>query len=332
MWFDAHLDLAYLAESGRDVSKPLSECGGPNQPAAVSIHSLQRSDVIGFLGTIFVLPEVGVDSSLSQIEKVRRKSLKQLRFYQEQFANGTLIPMTDQMTVVDDQLLCGLSIENPECIQTPEELVWWRDQGVVTVSLAWNNPTRFAGGVKSKRGLTSLGWELINVAHDNAVLIDVSHLNDKSLDAVLNRYDGVVIASHSNCRELLKTPIHSPPQRHLPDWAIKEIARRGGVIGLNFYQGALVAPNSRRAQVDDFVRHANYIRDLAGRIEVIGIGSDMDGGISANELCDPIRCHADLEFVESALVGNGWSSSDLAGIQGENWLRVLRTQQMRKEY
>ena len=61
------------------------------------------------------------------------------------------------------------------------------------------------------------------------VVHDLSHLSDVSMDQLLELTDRPVIASHSNCRALLP----GDDMRHLRDESIREIARRGGVIGLN---------------------------------------------------------------------------------------------------
>ena len=52
-WFDAHLDLAYLAECGRDMAAPLDPSAGPHPPAAVTFPSLAAGRVEACLGTIF---------------------------------------------------------------------------------------------------------------------------------------------------------------------------------------------------------------------------------------------------------------------------------------
>src|SRR5262245_23676355 len=52
-WFDAHLDLACLAENGRDMTRGLADCGGPWRPAALTFRSMAEGGVRACLGTIF---------------------------------------------------------------------------------------------------------------------------------------------------------------------------------------------------------------------------------------------------------------------------------------
>src|SRR5690606_23338569 len=130
-----------------------------------------------------------------------------------------------------------------------------------------------------------------------------------------------VIATHSNARALL-----GAGERHLPDDAIREISRRGGVIGLNLYS-AFLAPGlaeSGRATIDDCIRHIEHICDVAGGRGHIGLGSDIDGGFAADRLPDGIDLPRDLARLAEALQARGWSDGDIGPLAWGAWARFWR--------
>src|SRR6267142_6891604 len=98
------------------------------------------------------------------------------------------------------------------------------------------------------------------------------------------------MASHSNCRSIV------PTDRQLSDEMIKAIAGRGGVIGINFFDKFLLRPavhKTRRATLADVVEHVKHMCALAGNADHVGIGTDMDGGIGAEQIPAEIRTSAD---------------------------------------
>ena len=83
---------------------------------------------------------------------------------------------------------------------------------------------------------------------------------------------------HSNCRAIVAT------DRQISDDMIREIARRGGVIGINFYDRFLLQVRVRQAPatLEDVVKHVRHICDLTGTASHVAIGTDMDGDWDAN--------------------------------------------------
>lgn len=94
-FFDGHLDLAYLAENGRDLSRPETECGGPHLPAAVTFPALRAGGVRACLATIFTEPggtdAVGYPRADSQAAHARGRA--QLARYQAWMHAGLLAPL-----------------------------------------------------------------------------------------------------------------------------------------------------------------------------------------------------------------------------------------------
>lgn len=175
------------------------------------------------------------------------------------------------------------------------------------------------------RGITSKGRLLLKNMAKMGVMLDLSHLNDKSFWDALDAYPGPgVFASHSNARSVCNIP------RNLNDDQIKAIAERDGVIGLNAFS-AFVDPD--RPGVDRFIDHAVYIADLVGTrhlsfgFDFIDYMNDEDLESIGGELPgNPgLNGAEDVPNLISEMKKRGFSNSDLKGIAWENFARVWRT-------
>ncbi len=237
------------------------------------------------------------------------------------------------------QLQLGILIENADPVRSPDELPWWVERGVVAIGLAWWTSSRYAGGNGTDEGLTDLGRDMIRAMDDLGVIHDLSHLSQRASDELLEATDRPVIASHSNARALLGGTDNPGWQRHLSDDSIREIGRRGGVIGLNlcanflrFYPGledgnpttlAGEATGAARPTLDDAIALVEHVCDITGSRAHVGLGSDMDGGFSATQMCEEIESPADLGKLASALVRRGWSDAEVEGFRRGNWRRFF---------
>lgn len=135
------------------------------------------------------------------------------------------------------------------------------------VSLTWNTENRFGGGNATKVGLKEDGKRLLDELHQQNIAIDFSHTSDALADGILNYIEDKhlsipVLASHSNARRVVDHP------RNLPDPIAKEIFRRGGVIGLNFYH--LFVGESE----EGFVRHIDHWLQMGGEQQIC-FGADF---------------------------------------------------------
>ena len=163
-----------------------------------------------------------------------------------------------------------LSIEGGEMIESIEDLYYLKECGVRTIALTWNNDNKIGGGVGGDGiGLTEFGKSVVRKMNELGILIDVSHLNDKTFYDVAKITDSPLIATHSNSREVLNHP------RNLTDEMFKIIRDSGGVAGLNFLPYFI--SKNEKCTIDDMMRHINHFLDLDGA-ENIGIGTDFDGG------------------------------------------------------
>lgn len=134
--------------------------------------------------------------------------------------------------------------------------------------LTWNYENRYACGASSDqhRGLTEEGKELTKYLIDQGIILDISHLSDQGAEDLMTLTDKPIIASHSNVRSVCPHP------RNLPEGLIRELIRRQGLIGINFF-APFVGENP---QVEDLLRHMDVILSLGGE-DVLALGGDLDG-------------------------------------------------------
>ena len=141
--------------------------------------------------------------------------------------------------------------------------------GVRMLTLTWNGENELGSGIKADHGLSPFGREAVREMERQGILVDASHLNDQGFDDLLNVAEKPFTASHSNARSVC------PHKRNLTDGQIRELVRRGCLIGLNFYN-AFLRPDGCPAALDDVWRHAAHFLEL-GAENCLALGSDADG-------------------------------------------------------
>lgn len=141
--------------------------------------------------------------------------------------------------------------------------------GLRVMGLCWDtNELATSAWDSEDLGLTKEGKELVDILGAYGVIIDVSHLSDKSFYDVLERTPYPVIATHSNFRDICPSP------RNLTLDMAKRIVMRGGVIGLNLCPEFL--SSTGKAGKDDIYRHVDYALEKLGE-DVLCFGCDVDG-------------------------------------------------------
>jgi len=315
---------------------------GRYQPAGVTLPALLGGNVRACLATIFTEAQTDPDDPeaetgahaypIGDAEAAHRAGLRQLKLYHAWRDAGVIDLMARRHSgapppclraAAPSCLLTGLLMECADPVVEPDDLDWWADQGVVAIGMAWWHQSRYAGGNGVETGLTDLGRALVPRMDDLGIVHDASHLSDRSLRELLDLTDAPVIATHSNCRALMGTDAPVRAQRHLADETIMEIARREGVIGLNLYR-RFIAPDlgdADRPSIDDAVAHVEHVCDLAGDRAHVGLGSDMDGGLTANDLPEGIDRPANLSKLTDALAARSWSDDDVHAFAWRNWAR-----------
>ena len=148
-----------------------------------------------------------------------------------------------------------------------------RENGCLIASLTWNGKNDLAGGAHAQEyGLSDFGKEAASEMERCGMVIDVSHLSDRGLSDLLKIARRPFIATHSNSRTVLGH------MRNLPDEYIREIIKRGGLIGINYFKEFLAGTGagSDRFWLDSIAAHIEYILSLGGE-NAVALGSDYDG-------------------------------------------------------
>jgi membrane dipeptidase len=229
--------------------------------------------------------------------------------------------------------------------------------GVRYMTLTHNNTNDWADSSRDEpkhNGLTDFGKDVVREMNRLGMLVDVSHVSDKTMSDVLDISTAPIIASHSSARALSNHP------RNIPDDLLKRIAKNGGVVMVNFYpafidQKYYDADRARDARLksqldalaerfkDDpkrladerkklfdadplpatplsvLIDHFDHVAKVAG-IDHVGIGSDFDGVPSLPVGMEDI---SKLPNITYELLRRGYSEKDVQKVLGENLLRVF---------
>ena len=233
--------------------------------------------------------------------------------------------------------------------------------GARYLSPTWSVSTSWAGSsgddAGKTRGLNEFGKQVIREMNRLGMMVDVSHVSDKTFWDILSTSRKPVIATHSACRAI------APVSRNLDDEMIRALAKTGGVVCVIFYPEFLepgwsekreqvdreIAPLVQQASADEkgdaahkklardrvrreqyakrlppvtvarLVDHIDHIVRLVG-VDHVGIGSDFDGVQAA--LSD-LASVADLPNLTRELLRRGYSEADVDKILGGNILRVM---------
>ncbi len=223
-----------------------------------------------------------------------------------------------------------MGIEGGHAVEdSPRLLRDYYSLGVRYMTLTHTNTNNWADSsgdindakVQHHNGLTLLGKEIIHEMNRLGMMVDISHVADKTFWDALDASQAPLIASHSSARAVTNVP------RNMTDDMIRALAKKGGVIQVNFYcnfisQKVADAPKDTklRASLEDVVAHIDHIRQVAG-IDAIGIGSDFDGIECAPEDLDDVSKFPNLT---RALLEKGYSVADIEKIYGGNTLRLMR--------
>jgi membrane dipeptidase len=123
------------------------------------------------------------------------------------------------------------------------------------------------------------------------------------------------VASHSNVRAICNH------MRNLDDDQIRALAKKGGLMGINFATSFLVegARSGSDVQLSDLVDHIDHIVDLVG-IDYVALGSDYDGAT----IPDPLRDAAHTPALIEEMRRRGYDDDSIRKFGRDNWLRVLK--------
>ncbi len=206
-------------------------------------------------------------------------------------------------------------------------------------------------------GLTDFGKDVVREMNRLGVIVDISHVSDKTFYDALEVSKAPLIASHSSCRAICDAP------RNMTDQMMKDLGAKGGVIQINYHSGflsqefrdaekanpelnkAISAEVQKRCGDDEgcqllegdrltrdyveqgklprvdwskIIEHIDHAVKIAG-VDHVGLGSDFDGANMPYGMEDAAK----LPRITEALLQKGYSEGDLKKILGENTLRVM---------
>ena len=214
-----------------------------------------------------------------------------------------------------------ISMEGADPILDPEQLAYWHGLGLRFLGPTHYGPGRYAGGTGTELGLTDIGKPLLKEMHRLGIVLDLTHMSDQAFWEGLEHYEGLVLASHNNCRSLVAH------QRQFTNAQLKAIFERNGVIGVAFDSWMLKADwtpaTNDEVTLNNVVDQIDYICTQAGNCNHAAIGTDLDGGFGREQSPSDLDTIADLQRLPRLLRARGYSQEDTAKIMHGNWLRLL---------
>ncbi|MYD09980.1 MAG: hypothetical protein F4X02_08035 [Chloroflexi bacterium] len=210
-------------------------------------------------------------------------------------------------------------MKGADALAEPQQCEEWLERGLRVLAPAWRR-NRYTDGYDGD--FTLAGYELLDVMAGFNLLLDISGLSERAA-AAIEDYAGPVFASHANPRRFHDSP------RCLSDDLINRLAERDGVMGIMVYNPFLrkdwhPSDPKRRVTVTHWVDAVDYVCQLTGTVDHVGLGSDIDGGYAYGSLPDRIDTASDLWLLRRALLERGFSTNDVKAILGGNMLRKLR--------
>ena len=199
------------------------------------------------------------------------------------------------------------------------------DLGVRYMTLTHTNSNNWADSSgdshQPNNGLSPFGKEVVHEMNRLGMMVDIAHVSDKTFWDALETSKAPIFSSHSSCRAIADVP------RNMTDDMIKAMAKKGGVIQINFSCGFLrkgsgaAGSNSEapRATLADVVKHIDHAVEIAG-VDAVGLGSDFDGITCAPEGLDSVDKWPNLT---RALLEEGYTPEEIRKIYGENTLRMM---------
>ncbi len=204
-------------------------------------------------------------------------------------------------------------------------------------------------------GLSSFGEKVVKEMNELGMLIDVSHISDKSFFDVIERSKTPVFASHSSVRSIANHP------RNFSDEMLKALAKNGGVIQICLLDSYIQDPDTttvyyqkqkelrkryekfetmtaaeqqalrsewrslsekypkKLPTVQDCVDHIDYVKNLVG-IDYVGIGSDFDGGGGLDGVADV----SEFPNITAEMLRRGYTEEEITKVWGGNFFRVFK--------
>jgi membrane dipeptidase len=359
---DTHADTPQrFLDEGFDIGST-----DPNDVGHVSLDKARRGNLGAEFFSIWVDPETNqghfARHTFDLIDSVYEQAARHPNRMMMAFSVADIERAHQQ-----HKLAALMGIEGGHSIENDMHLL--RDYyrlGVRYMTLSWSNTNEWADSsgdindpkVQHHNGLSGFGKQVVLEMNRLGMMVDISHVADKTFWDTIAVTKAPVIASHSSARALDSHP------RNMSDDMLRAVAKNGGVVQVNFYSGFLDEDfrKAMEAQAKDqaaaiqkyddqlkaegkvptyidhdrierewmakiprpsmklLVDHIDHIAKVAG-VDHVGFGSDFDGVSGATP--QGIDSAADLPKITQALLDRGYSAEDIHKILGGNLLRVF---------
>ena len=359
---DTHADTPQrFLDEGFDIGST-----DPNDNGHISLDKARRGNLDAEFFSIWVEPETNqghyARHTFDLIDSVYEQAARHPDRMMMAFSTADI-----ERAHREHKLAALMGIEGGHSIEADIHLL--RDYyrlGVRYMTLSWSNTNEWADSsgdmddpkVQHHNGLTDFGKQVVLEMNRLGMMVDISHVADKTFWDAIAATKAPVIASHSSSRALVDAP------RNMTDDMLKAVAKNGGVVQVNFFNGfddenfrkAMLAQKKDqdaatqkyleemkaagktvtyvdldrierewvakipRPPLKSLIDHIDHIAKVAG-VDHVGLGSDFDGVSGATP--QGIDSAADLPKITQALLDRGYSADDIHKILGGNLMRVF---------
>ena len=322
---DTHNDVTSATVAGLDIGKP-------NTNRMTDLPRMKKGGMGAQFFAVYVAASYvegnhAANRTLQMIDTVRHDII-------EKYPNDFLFATTAadiRRAHKQNKIAALLGIEGGHAIEDSLRLLRrYYDEGVRYMTLTHANSNHWADSSgdanQPNHGLSPFGKEVIGEMNRLGMMVDISHVSDKTFWDALETSKAPIFASHSSCRAI------SPAPRNMTDEMIAALAKKGGVVQINFscdflnadvlkVEAAGGAPTATklRATLADVVQHIDHVVAIGG-IGAVGLGSDFDGISCAPVGLDSVDKWPNLT---RALLEEGYTAAEIRKIYGENTLRLM---------
>lgn len=201
--------------------------------------------------------------------------------------------------------------------------------GVRFLQFTWAYDNQLSGAMGSPdKGLTDFGKFVVQEMNRLGMLIDISHISPLAMQEIFELSTKPVVLSHGAAKR------YSDDGCNLDDGQIKQLADKGGVLGVHFCSHIIndaYYPVKKQAPIDDLIRQIDYIADVGG-IDCVALGPDffpVTTNYVTNSQAEWLTYTQGLENIKKmrnltrALVAKGYKEEAIQKILGGNLLRVF---------
>ena len=353
---DTHNDVTSATVAGLDIGKP-------NTDHMTDVPRMKKGGMGAQIFAVYVASSYvegnhAANRTLQMIDTVRHDIIE--RYPNDFVFAGTAADI--RRAGQQGKIAALMGIEGGHAIEdSPRLLRDFYNLGVRYMTLTHSNSNHWADSStdanKPNNGLSPLGKQIVAEMNRIGMIVDISHVSDKTFWDALEASKAPIFASHSSCRAI------SPAPRNMTDEMIAALGKKRGVVQINFScdflnpevfesnrvirektqalrdqlirkyaddpqglqramqeaRASVGAGPQKRATLADVVKHINHVVQIAG-VDAVGLGSDFDGIGCAPEGLDSVDKWPNLT---RALLEEGYTAAEIRKIYGENTLRLM---------